>query len=172
MATRFRVTKDGTISGQGMSFRCAIGRGGMRDAARKTERDGTTPVGTWTLKTVFWRADRIDRPVTPLKTVPLHPDDGWCDEPGDVLYNCPVKRPYPASNEQMWREDDAYNVVVELDHNSDPVKPNAGSAIFIHIAKPDYSATEGCVALKLEDLLQVLEKCGKDTQIEFSDQVA
>jgi L,D-peptidoglycan transpeptidase YkuD (ErfK/YbiS/YcfS/YnhG family) len=167
MATRFRVTPDRKISGEGLSFPCAIGRGGMMDATGKVEGDGATPVGVWTIKRVFWRADKFDRPRTALPATPLHPDDGWCDEPGDPLYNCAVKRPYPASHEVMWRDDDVYDIVIQLNHNTDPVVSGKGSAIFMHIAKPDFADTEGCIALRLDDLKQLLTKCSADTEIEI-----
>lgn len=112
----------------------------------------------------------MDRPHTVLPTTPLHPDDGWCDESGDPLYNMPVKRPYPVSHEVMWRDDDVYDVVLQLDYNTKPVVPGAGSAIFVHVAKPGLSDTEGCIALKLEDLLQLLTKCEKKTEIEVTAQ--
>lgn len=168
MATRFRVTPDRKIAGEGLSFPCAIGRGGMVAAEDKVEGDGASPVGTWKMLRVFWRADKFDRPRTALPATPLHPDDGWCDEPGDPLYNCAVKRPYPASHEVMWRDDHLYDVVVQLDHNTDPVIDGKGSAIFLHVAAADFSDTEGCIALKLDDLKQVLAKCGPGSQIEIS----
>lgn len=167
MPTRFRVTPDRKIIGQGLTFQCAIGKGGMVDAAKKTEGDGASPIGLWKIKRVFWRADKFDRPKTVLPATPLHPDDGWCDEPGDPLYNCAVKRPYPASHEVMWREDDLYDIVVQLDHNTDPVVSGKGSAIFMHVAKPDYSPTEGCIALAFDDLQLLLAHCDKDTGIEI-----
>ncbi|WP_026180742.1 L,D-transpeptidase family protein [Henriciella marina] len=167
MPTRFRVTPDRKITGQGLTFPCAIGRGGMVEASKKNEGDGASPIGLWKIKRVFWRADKLDRPKTALPATPLHPDDGWCDAPDDPLYNCAVKRPYPASNEEMWREDDVYDVVVQLDHNTDPVVPGKGSAIFMHVAKPDYAPTEGCIALSLDDLKQLLQLCEKDSAIEI-----
>jgi len=48
---------------------------------------------------------------------------------------------------------------VELGHNDSPPVPGLGSAIFMHVAKPDYSPTQGCIALALEDLLAVLKEC-------------
>src|SRR3546814_7129542 len=97
-----------------------------------------------------------DRPVTGLPCEPIAPDDGWCDDPGDPAYNRPVRLPYPASHERLAREDHLYDVVVVLGHNDDPVVPGAGSAVFLHLARSDYGATEGCVALALRDLLEVL----------------
>lgn len=171
MTTRFRVTPDRKISGEGLSFPCAVGRGGFIAASDKVESDGASPVGVWKVKRVFWRADKFDRPKTALPATPLHPDDGWCDDPDDPLYNCAVKRPYPASHEVMWRDDHVYDIVVQLDHNTDPVVPGKGSAIFIHVARTDFADTEGCIALTLDDLKQVLAKTDLDTEFEIAGEV-
>jgi L,D-peptidoglycan transpeptidase YkuD (ErfK/YbiS/YcfS/YnhG family) len=70
-----------------------------------------------------------------------------------------VHLPHPASVEEMWRADGLYDVVVVIGHNDDPVVPDMGSAVFMHVAKPDYEPTAGCVALALPDLLALLKDC-------------
>jgi hypothetical protein len=84
------------------------------------------------------------------------PQDGWCDDPAAAAYNRPVRLPYAASAERLWREDGIYDLIVPLGYNDDPVVPGAGSAIFLHVAHPDYAPTEGCVALAPADLMRVL----------------
>lgn len=157
------VYPDNRLVFDGVTYRCAIGRGGVN--AAKTEGDGATPVGVFPLRRVLYRADRNPAPEPRLPVEPIARDDGWCDAPGDPNYNRPVKRPYPASHESMWRADALYDVVVVLGHNDDPPVPGAGSAIFLHVAGPDYSPTEGCVALALGDLLEVLKRCGPETRL-------
>src|SRR3546814_288511 len=115
-----------------------------------------TPVGRWPLRRVLYRADRIARPVTVLPCQPIAPDDGWCDDPADPAYNRPVRLPYPARHERLTRDDHLYDLVVVLGHNDAPVVPGAGSAVFLHLARSDYGLTEGCVALALPELLEVL----------------
>ncbi len=137
-------------------MRCAIGRSGMITASQKREGDGASPVGVWPLRRVYYRADRLPTPHTVLPVQAIAADDGWCDAPNDPRYNRPVRHPYGASAEQMWRDDAVYDVVVVLGHNDDPVVPGGGSAIFLHVAHVDYRPTEGCIALALPDLLQVL----------------
>ena len=137
--------------------RCALGRGGVR--AEKREGDGATPIGCFPLRGVLYRPDRLPAPETRLPVQPIAEDDGWCDEPNDPAYNRPVKLPYPASHERMWREDGLYDLVVILGHNDDPPEPGAGSAIFLHLARPNYEPTEGCVALSRDDLLELLKGC-------------
>ncbi len=64
--------------------------------------------------------------------------------------------PHPASHEALWREDGLYDLVVVLGFNDDPVLPGRGSAIFLHIARPDWGSTEGCIALAPEDLRELI----------------
>ena len=157
MSLDFRASSDGIFSGANFKFQCAIGRGGMTEAADKRDGDGASPIGRWEMRRVFYRADKISAPETNLPLVPIREHDGWCDDPADPLYNRPVTLPYAASHEKMWRADDVYDIVVELGHNDDPPIPGLGSAIFLHVAKPDYSPTEGCIALSEADLRTVLE---------------
>ncbi len=86
----------------------------------------------------------------------IAPDAGWCDALYDRNYNRPVRLPYPASAERMWREDRLYDLVIVLDHNQRPRRQGGGSAIFLHVARPGYGATEGCIALARPDLVRLL----------------
>lgn len=150
------ASADGKLRVGARSFSATLGRGGVMEATDKREGDGASPIGTWRLKRVFYRADRLDRPETELPVTPLKPSDGWCDAADHPLYNRPVTLPFPASHEKLWREDHAYDVIVELAHNDDPVVPGLGSAIFLHVKHDDGRPTAGCVALAMEDMLEVL----------------
>ncbi len=138
---------------------CALGRSGCR--ATKREGDGATPMGRWRLVEVLYRPDRVRRPSTRLPLRPIHPTDGWCDAPVDRNYNRGVRLPYPASTERLWREDELYDIVVVLDHNLRPRVRGHGSAIFMHVARPGYRPTEGCIALSAPDLRRVLARVGR-----------
>ncbi len=142
----------------GRAFRCALGRGGIvRD---KVEGDGGTPAGAYPLRRVLYRPDRLERaPVTGLPVEAIGAGQGWCDDPAHRDYNRSVALPFSASYEALWRDDALYDVIVILGHNDDPPMPGKGSAIFLHVARPDYGPTEGCVALALENLLSVLADC-------------
>jgi L,D-peptidoglycan transpeptidase YkuD (ErfK/YbiS/YcfS/YnhG family) len=152
----FRAFPDGRFELGGKMTRCAIGRSGVVPAAEKREGDGASPAGVWSFRRVLFRPDKGPAPATLLPVSAIDPDDGWCDAPHDPAYNQPVKHPYPASAEVLWRDDDLYDLVVVLAHNDDPPVPAAGSAIFLHLAGPGYAATEGCVALSREDLETLL----------------
>jgi L,D-peptidoglycan transpeptidase YkuD (ErfK/YbiS/YcfS/YnhG family) len=147
---------EGLLELGGRAMRCALGRGGVRPAGEKREGDGASPAGIWPIRRLLYRPDRGPPPETGLPVQPIAPDDGWCDAPDDPAYNRPVKLPYPASCERMWREDGVYDLVVVLGHNDDPPVARLGSAIFLHLNRPDYSPTEGCVALARPDLEALL----------------
>ena len=133
-------------------------------------RDGITPRGRWPVREIFYRSDRIARPQVTLPLRAIRPQDGWCDAPHDANYNRLVTLPYRASAERMWRDDHLYDLVAVLGYNDDPVVPGKGSAIFLHLTRsggesrsdalkePDYSVTQGCVALAFADALAALEQ--------------
>ena len=143
--------------------RCAIGPAGI--GAKDREGDGVTPRGRVAVREIFYRADRIATPATQLPLRAIQPDDGWCDAPNDPSYNRLVELPYPASAESMWRDDHLYDLVAVLGYNDDPVVAGKGSAIFLHLAKPGYSATHGCVALRYEDALAAIEQLQPGDQV-------
>jgi L,D-peptidoglycan transpeptidase YkuD (ErfK/YbiS/YcfS/YnhG family) len=152
----FVATADGRLDLGGRRVRCALGPAGVIPATDKREGDGASPAGVWAIRRLLYRADKGEAPVTALPAAPIAPDDGWCDAPGDPAYNRPVKLPYPASAEAMWRDDDVYDLVVVLGHNDDPPVAGMGSAIFLHLARPDYAPTQGCVAVARADLEALL----------------
>jgi L,D-peptidoglycan transpeptidase YkuD (ErfK/YbiS/YcfS/YnhG family) len=147
-----------------MVFRCALGRSGMRQGKR--EGDGATPIGRYLALGAFWRGDRLARPRIGLPLSPITPDQGWCEVPADANYNRPVRLPYPASAESMRREDQLYDVVLDLAWNRGPIRKGRGSAIFLHLARRDYSPTQGCIALSRADLLKLLPHIGPRTLFE------
>lgn len=164
---RLMAASDGSFRAGDLDSTCAIGRSGVIAAPEKREGDGASPLGKWRLKRVFYRTDRIDRPETELPTIPLKETDGWCDAADHPLYNRAISLPFPASHEKLWREDHAYDVIVELAHNDDPVVAGLGSAIFFHLAHDDGRPTEGCVAVSLEDMLDVLKRVTAETYLEI-----
>jgi L,D-peptidoglycan transpeptidase YkuD (ErfK/YbiS/YcfS/YnhG family) len=148
------VTSTGLFSCANETFRAAIGRGGVR--ADKKEGDGATPLAPLRLTQVLYRPDRETSPATQAPVQKLAQTDGWCDDPALPFYNQMVHLPIEGSAETLWRDDNLYDIIGVLDWNFSPVVPGRGSAIFLHIARPDYAPTDGCIALAPNDLRRVL----------------
>jgi L,D-peptidoglycan transpeptidase YkuD (ErfK/YbiS/YcfS/YnhG family) len=154
MFMRAIAVPSGWLTIQAETVRAALGRGGIR--SDKREGDGATPIGVLPLRKVLYRPDRGSAPHCTVPVQPIAPDDGWCDDPGSPDYNRPVRLPIGVSAEALWREDAVYDIIGVLGWNDLPVQPGRGSAIFLHIARPDYAPTEGCIALAENDLRRVL----------------
>lgn len=144
---------------------CAIGRSGT--TRMKREGDGASPVGRFRLLQAFYRADRVSRPRTGLPLRRIRPADGWCDDVADRRYNRLVSRPCATSHEEMWRQDHLYDVVVDIAWNRGPILRGRGSAIFLHLARPNFEPTQGCVAIERRMIRRLLERIGPDTRIEI-----
>lgn len=148
------VHPDGRLIWRGQTWRCALGKGGVR--VEKEEGDGATPAGLLPLRRILYRADRVPPPRCAMPVEPIAPTDGWCDDPAHWDYNRFVHLPHDARHEALWRQDGVYDVLVVLGWNDQPVVKGRGSAIFLHVARPDYAPTEGCVALASPDLSRLL----------------
>jgi L,D-peptidoglycan transpeptidase YkuD (ErfK/YbiS/YcfS/YnhG family) len=140
-----------------------VGRGGIR--ANKYEGDGATPRGRFRLVRLWWRADRHPRPPTLLPTQRITPDLAWCEDTTDRRYNRPFRRAAADSGDRLWRQDRLYDFVIELDHNTRPRVARRGSAVFVHVARPNRSPTAGCVALSASDLRRLLVRLRRGTRI-------
>ncbi len=145
---------EGLLHAGGRVFRCALGRGGIR--MLKREGDGGTPLGAMRLVSGYYRHGRLASLRSGLPLSRIAPGDGWCDAPADPNYNRPVALPYRASHERMMRPDRLYDCCIVLDYNLKPRKLGAGSAIFFHIAHPDFRPTEGCVAVSPKTMARLL----------------
>ena len=151
----------GVLHAGSLSFPVALGRSGI--SSRKREGDGATPRGPLPMRRLWFRPDKVGRPASRLPLQPIRRDDLWCDEPGDRNYNRAVRAPYRASHEEMWRQDDVYDYVVELGWNDRPRVQGRGSAIFMHLAREGFRPTAGCVALRRGDMERLLPLIGPET---------
>ncbi len=165
-----RVSSAGRLEVAGRSFRCALGAAGI--VTSKIEGDGGTPAGRFPLRSVYYRADKLSRPLSYLPVIPIKPDDGWCDDPESPAYNRLIQRPFAARHETLWRGDSLYDVVVEIGYNDDPPVSGKGSAIFMHVAREGYKPTEGCIALGVTDLLRVVARVGPDSILRIDPRTA
>ena len=147
------------------AFRCQVGSVGLKNAAKKIEGDKTTPIGKWYLKTLYYRSDRVLRPKLKKKNVlkinQITKYCGWCNDIKSHYYNKYIKinnfRSLNTNYESLWREDNVYDIIIEISHNIKPIIKNKGSAIFIHCSFEDFRTTAGCVALKKRDLMFLIK---------------
>jgi L,D-peptidoglycan transpeptidase YkuD (ErfK/YbiS/YcfS/YnhG family) len=141
----------------------ALGRAGIK--ADKREGDGGTPRGRFRPLRLWWRADRLPRPQTLLPIRRIGPDDAWCEDPLDRRYNQPFRRSANEPGDRLRRSDGLYDMIIEIDHNTRPRVAGRGSAVFIHVARPGFAPTAGCVALRPRDLKALLSRINSKTRI-------
>ena len=158
-------------------FPCQIGEGGLEKAVKKTEGDKTTPIGNWYLKTIYYRSDKVFKPKFKKKNVlkvnKITKNCGWCDDIKSDKYNKYIKisdfQSLNINYEKLWREDEAYDIIIVTSHNVEPTIRNKGSAIFIHCSFSDNRKTSGCIALKKKDLVFLLGNLNRNTYIKFQN---
>jgi L,D-peptidoglycan transpeptidase YkuD (ErfK/YbiS/YcfS/YnhG family) len=142
-----------------------LGRSGIR--ANKREGDGGTPRGRFRLVRLWWRPDRLARPRTALPVRRIDRSVAWCEDPADRRYNRAFRRSANEPGDRLWRDDRLYDLIIELDHNTRPRIAGHGSAVFVHVARPDRSPTAGCVALAATDLRRLLGRLRPSTRIDI-----
>ena len=141
----------------------ALGRGGI--IANKREGDGGTPKGTFLPRRLWWRADRFPRPRTFLPVRAIRPEDAWCEDPASRRYNRPFKLGDLDGGDRLTRDDHLYDFIIEIDHNTQPTIAGRGSAVFLHLARMDFSPTAGCISMKKSAMLRLLRQIGPRTKI-------
>ena len=137
---------------------CALGRSGVTHLKR--EGDGATPAGRLRLLSLILRPDRGPPPRAALPSHVMRPNDGWCEDARSGRYNRPIRLPARDGHETMWRADHLYDIVGVLDWNLSPRVRGRGSAIFLHLARPGYAPTAGCIALNRRDIGLLLAAAG------------
>ena len=145
--------------------KCAIGKRGI--AVKKNEGDLITPKGVFKIKLLLYRKDRIKNLKTDLKKLPITKKMGWCDDFRSKKYNKLIKFPFKFNSENIYRQDNVYDLILVLNYNMNPIKKNRGSAIFIHVAKNNYKSTKGCVAVKKRKLLTIVAELKKNTKVKI-----
>tara|TARA_B100000965_G_C19564516_1_gene746159 strand:+ start:458 stop:949 length:492 start_codon:yes stop_codon:yes gene_type:complete len=144
-------------------IKCAIGKRGI--SRKKREGDGCTPKGTFKFKYLFYRKDRIPKIRSHLKKNVIKNNMGWCDDPRSVYYNKLIKFPFVHSAEKLYKKESIYDVVLIINYNLKPIIKNRGSAIFLHIAKKNYTSTKGCIAVSKKDMKILLKFIDKKTKL-------
>ena len=145
-------------------FKCSIGKKGLK--SKKTEGDQCTPIGVFKIGKVYYRPDRIKKIDTILKTKKIKKNMGWCNDSHNKKYNKEIVLDKKNKGERLFRKDNAYDILIVIEYNTNKTKPFKGSAIFIHLTK-NYGPTEGCIALKKNDLLILLKIINKSSKIQI-----
>jgi L,D-peptidoglycan transpeptidase YkuD (ErfK/YbiS/YcfS/YnhG family) len=153
----------GVLRAGALRMPVALGRGGIK--ADKREGDGGTPRGRFHPVRLWWRADRLARPRTLLPVRRIGRDQAWCEDPADRRYNRPFGRSANEPGDRLWRDDRLYDLLIEIDHNTRPRIARRGSAVFLHVARPERSPTAGCVAFAAPDLRRLLGRLSPNTRI-------
>jgi L,D-peptidoglycan transpeptidase YkuD (ErfK/YbiS/YcfS/YnhG family) len=153
----------GWLTADGWSVPVALGRGGI--LANKREGDGGTPRGVFHPRRLWWRPDRSPRPASFLPTRAIRPEDAWCEDPWDRHYNQPVRLTREQNGDRLTREDPLYDFIVEIDHNTTPRIAGRGSAVFLHLARPNFAPTAGCVSMTKSAMLRLLRRMSPQTRI-------
>ncbi len=154
-----------TLLYKGFRFKCCVGKNNF--SKRKIEGDKKTPIGTFKIGNLFYRADRFKRPSTKLKTCRINKNMGWCDDVNHKKYNKLIKITKKKINhEKLFRRDYKYDFFIHIKYNFNKVVPNKGSAIFIHLTK-HYQTTAGCIALSKKDFLILIKLIDKNTKIQI-----
>src|SRR3981189_2169265 len=153
----------GWLTAEGWTVPVALGPGGI--LADKREGDGGTPKGTYYPLQFGWRADLRPRPRSHLPVRPIRPDDAWCEDPNDRHYNQPMRLTRDQAGDRLRRDDHLYDFIVEIDHNSAPRIAGRGSAVFLHLARSNFSPTSGCVSMTQSAMLRLLRRMGRETRI-------
>jgi L,D-peptidoglycan transpeptidase YkuD (ErfK/YbiS/YcfS/YnhG family) len=159
------VKKSGYLKYKNLKFRCALGKGGIKQKER--EGDFITPKGKFKLIKIYYRSDRIKKINSTLKKIKIKKNMGWCDDVSSNYYNKQIKINKKISHERLHRKDNVYDIIVVLNYNLNPIIKGKGSAIFLHVAKKNYKKTQGCIALKKNELLNLVSKIKRNTQIKI-----
>ena len=160
------INKSSYLKYKNFRFRCALGKAGI--GKKKKEGDNITPKGLYKIVKIYYRKDRIKKISSKCESIKITKNIGWCDDPNSKKYNKIINLPTKYSYEKLYRKDNVYDLILVLNYNMNPVIKNKGSDIFIHITKKKYQPTQGCVALKKNNLLKLISKINKNIKIKIN----
>ena len=155
------MIKNKSLTYNNYKVKCALGKRGI--GVKKKEGDLITPKGSFKIKGILYRRDKVKNLITKLRKKMINKKMGWCDDPKSKKYNQLIELPFKFNFEKLYRNDDIYDIIFILSFNTNPVLKNKGSAIFIHIAKKNYSPTKGCVAIKKNDIKKLAREINRKT---------
>ena len=147
-------------------FKCCVGKKGLTN--KKKEGDKKSPKGIFNIEDLYYRKDKINKPNTSLKCIPIKKNMGWCDDINNKkYYNKLIKIKKNIKHEKLFRKDNKYDLLVPISFNRKRRVIGKGSAIFLHLTN-NYNKTDGCIALKKSDFLILLKLIKKKTKIKIT----
>ena len=158
------ITNKDTLLYDEFKFKCSAGKNGK--TTKKIEGDNKTPKGSYALGPLYYRKDRLPKPLTKLKVIEIKKNFGWCDDIKSKFYNKPIKINNKIRHEKLYRKDKKYDLLIPIKYNSSKPKKNKGSAIFLHLTN-NYKKTQGCIAIAKKDMLILLKLINKQTKIKI-----
>tara|TARA_B110000438_G_scaffold233038_1_gene228957 strand:+ start:1690 stop:2181 length:492 start_codon:yes stop_codon:yes gene_type:complete len=144
-------------------LKCALGKLGL--SRLKKEGDLTTPRGTYKLGLLYYRKDRIKSLKCQIRKKNIKKKMGWCDDIKSNKYNKEISFPFKYRAEKLFRQDNIYDIFLDIKYNSTPVVKGKGSAIFLHLCKKNYKKTKGCIAIIKKDFMKIIPLINKKTRI-------
>ena len=159
------INKSKLLKFNNVKFRCALGKSGIGD--KEIEGDNVTPRGIYKIVKIYYRKDRIKKITSKFKLVEITKIMGWCNDIKSKKYNQLIKLPTKYSHEKLYRKDNVYDLILVLNYNMKPTIKNKGSAIFIHVTRENYRSTQGCIALKKNNLIKLISKINKNIKIKI-----
>ncbi len=158
------IVKNKILKFKNKEIQCSIGKNGF--TSNKIEGDGCTPIGTYKLREIFFRKDKISlKNEFLIKNTEIRENSGWCDDIKSEFYNCYIDFPFEHSAERLYRVDNLYDIFCVIEHNMMPIIKNNGSAIFLHVASKQFDPTEGCIAIEKKYLIEIAEQLDATSQI-------
>ena len=155
--------KKNILTYKGYKLKCSIGKSGI--TSHKKEGDLATPKGTFELDKLYYTKDRVKLPKCKINKKVIKKNMGWCDDYRSKKYNKEITIPYKYKAEKLYRKNNIYDIFINIKNNYSTVVKGKGSAIFLHLSKKKYQATNGCIGIKKKDFLKILPLINKKTKI-------
>ena len=159
------IVKNNTLSYDDFIFKCSIGKNGV--STIKVEGDKKTPKGLYSLGPLYFRKDRVSKPITLLQSIRIRKNMGWCDDVKSKFYNKIIDTKERSRHEKLFINKNDYDLLIPISYNTTKIKKGKGSAIFLHLTK-NYKKTLGCIAIKKEDMIVLLKIINKKTKIKIT----
>ena len=154
-----------TLKFDDFKFKCCVGKNGIKQ--NKFEGDKSTPKGIFEIGPVYYRADRIKKPNTLIRSKIITPNLAWCNDIESKYYNKEIKIKKSISHEVLYRKDYKYDIILVIKYNYKKTIKGLGSAIFLHLTK-NYQPTAGCIAIKKKDFLILLKLINSKSKIKIN----